>query len=142
MKGLGGRKEKRLLPLLTAAALLFQMLLPFAAVYQAPGQTGATGSALSFNGKIIICTPEGFKLVSLEDLRNGAEKPATDDEYQCPLCYLAAHQGIRQRVADLAAAPLPVTAQVFLFPASDAIHSYKAYGRKPLTRAPPSPSFA
>ena len=141
MKWPGGQKEKGLLPLLTAAAFLFQVLLPFAAVYHAPGETDAVSSAISFNGKIILCTPDGFKLVSLEDLRNGREKPATHEDYQCPLCYLAAHQSIRQRVADLTAAPLPVTAQLSFFAASGTIHSSAANWRKPLTRAPPSPSF-
>lgn len=126
---------------MTAAALLFQILLPFAAVYHAPTGLDAAGSAFSFNGKIILCTPDGFKLVSLEDLRNGREKPATHEEFQCPLCYLAVHQGIRQRIADLAAAPPPVTAHIAFFPASVALHALAAYWRKPLSRAPPSPSF-
>lgn len=141
MKWLNRRYEKRLIPLLTAAALLFQILLPFAAVYHAPSGPDAISSALSFGGKIILCTPDGFKLVSLEGLRNGTEKPATHDDYQCPLCYLAAHQGIRQRVADFAAAPQPVAAPIFFFPPPVAIRAAAAYWRKPLTRAPPSPSF-
>ncbi len=71
-------------------------MLPFYAIYDIPQalaseQLDANQNASLFGEKILICTAEGFKLVSLADLQSGKEQPQKHPQYKCALCYVAAH---------------------------------------------------
>ena len=88
----------RYISLLTLIAFLMNVMLPFFAVYdiqQAMAaeaeQSSANEMSSVFGNKILICTSDGFKLVSIEDLQNGKEQPTPHPEYKCALCYVTAH---------------------------------------------------
>ncbi len=85
------RRKHRGILLVTAAALLFQLLLPFFAVYRLPGSSGPRGLASLFGDKVIICTADGFRLASWDELAKGKNHPKPHEQYQCALCYVAAH---------------------------------------------------
>lgn len=76
---------------LAILAFAFYTLLPFFAVYQLPKESDAKHMASVFGEKIILCTAEGFKLVDLQSLFNGKQLPKPHSDYQCALCYVAAH---------------------------------------------------
>ena len=138
--------KKRLLICLTTAALLLNALLPFYAVYDsralAAKLTAAaeTQSLFSFpDDKILICTSEGFKWVTQDDLQNGGEQPAQHPLIKCPLCYLAVF-GVKQSLPSVTASldRVPSAVDDILHPgghhlphASPAQHSYHS-------RAPPA----
>jgi len=71
------------------------IMLPFFAVYTVPDASAADADpALEalFGDKIVICTPEGFKLVSLSELGgDGGDTSKSAQRYECALCYTAAH---------------------------------------------------
>ncbi|MGE0754720.1 MAG: hypothetical protein AB7L92_06130 [Alphaproteobacteria bacterium] len=69
-------------------AFLMQCILPFFAVYDISAQ--AAGNTLAVNGKVLICSAEGFKWVSLSDLQD-APQQEHQSAYKCGVCYLAAH---------------------------------------------------
>lgn len=91
-------------------------LLPFFALYSVPVQArafsapptssisqprgdeqvspSAANPAGLFTDKVLICTAQGFKWVSLSEL-NGADSPVqSHPQFQCALCYTAA-QGLK-----------------------------------------------
>lgn len=70
-------------------AFVFNALLPFFAVYQAP----AAGAAFSsvFGDKVLLCTGDGFKLVSANELADQKKTPDSHKKYQCALCFVSAH---------------------------------------------------
>lgn len=125
-----------------AASLLLQSLVPFYAVYQAPS-LDAPHMASLFGDKVLICSSEGFRLVSWEELLKGGGQRLPDEhhaKYQCALCYVAAHgTGIGPaQVAIAAARWATCRGQAFayrIFSATD--HGWRRF----LTRAPPG-SFA
>jgi hypothetical protein len=88
----------RYISLITLIAFLMNVMLPFFAVYDV-GQAMASEAEKSsieemssvFGDKILICTSDGFKLVSIEDLQSGKEQPTPHPQYKCVLCYVAAH---------------------------------------------------
>lgn len=77
-------------------AFALNVLLPFFATYNVPAHTNISSAkptqtmASLFGEKILICTSQGFKLVSWSDLVNGKETPKPHPEYKCPLCYVSA----------------------------------------------------
>ncbi|PIR39825.1 MAG: hypothetical protein COV35_00570 [Alphaproteobacteria bacterium CG11_big_fil_rev_8_21_14_0_20_39_49] len=94
----------RYISLITLVAFLMNVMLPFFAVYDMQHAMAAEAEKSSidsmsslFGDKILICTSDGFKLVSLEDLQNGKERPTPHPEYKCALCYVAAN-GIKHVV--------------------------------------------
>ena len=74
--------------LTTWAAFLIYTLLPFFAVYSNPSESKQLSSL--FGEKVLICTSDGFKFVSWEDLA-GKDAPKPHNEIKCPLCYFASH---------------------------------------------------
>ncbi len=79
----------RYLSAITLIAFLFNAMLPFFAVYDLDN---AKASELSDpSQKILICTGEGFKWISLEDLQSGKESPKQNKDLKCPLCYFVLH---------------------------------------------------
>lgn len=84
----------RYITLITVIAFLMNVMLPFFAVYNvskaiASDSTDETTSSI-FGEKLLICTADGFKLVPLEDLQNGKEKPTPHSDFECALCYVSA----------------------------------------------------
>jgi hypothetical protein len=67
-------------------AFLLNVMLPFFAVYN----PASASDAPAIDGKILICSGDGFKWVKLSDLQSGKEVPA-HTHYKCALCYVAAH---------------------------------------------------
>lgn len=96
----------RYISLITLLAFLMNVMLPFFAVYDVQQAMAAEAKKSSteemssvFGKKILICTSDGFKLVSIEDLQDGKEQPTPHPEYKCALCYVAAH-GTKHIVPD------------------------------------------
>ncbi len=87
--------KKVVVPLLTSVALLLNLMLPFFAVYHSQQASAAPVSAESmatlFDEKVLICTSEGFKWVRWADIVDGSEPLSPHPQYQCALCYIAAH---------------------------------------------------
>lgn len=105
-----GAFKQNCLIVLAAAALLLNALLPFYAVYdpqvlaEKMEKTVRNGGFFSLPGeKILICTAEGFKWVTAQDLQNGEEQPEQHPRIKCPLCYLAVF-GIKHTPPALTAA--------------------------------------
>ena len=134
--------RKRVISCLSAAALLVYTLLPFFAVYQLPAQIDAAKSASPFGGKVLLCTAEGFRLVSWADLASGKEKPKPHQEYRCPLCYVAAHGQLLKPPSSLYATEwgLTIFAQAYFYP-NPAAATERSW-RQFLTRSPPSSFIA
>ena len=89
-------KRIRYISAITLFTFFINVMLPFYAVYDIPKalaseQLDANQNASLFGEKILICTAEGFKLVSLADLQSGKEQPKKHPQYKCALCYAAAH---------------------------------------------------
>jgi hypothetical protein len=76
--------------LLTAIAFLINVMLPFYAVYNIPQASAKEASSL-FGDKILICTADGFKWFSWQDLQSGKEQPKPHSQFKCPVCYVAVH---------------------------------------------------
>ncbi len=134
----------RYFSLLTLVAFLMNVMLPFFVVYDVQ-QALASGSAESsseemsslFGEKVLICTSDGFKWVSWEDLQNGKEQPKPHPQYQCALCYVAAH-GIKNAVpAQEIEIAYHQNIQYISYYFSDVTTISKLAGRGFLTRAPP-----
>lgn len=91
-------------------AFVMNVFLPFFAIYNTPSEQAIGQKELSslFGEKILICTTDGFKWVTWEELRNQKHRPTPGDHYKCPLCYLAAHG-----VKDVLPASAPVSPFVF-----------------------------
>lgn len=130
--------KNRVATIVAAVALLLHALLPFYASYQLP--TGGDTKQMSslFGDRVLLCTAEGFKLVSWEDLLSGKENPKPHKQYQCPLCYVAAHgQGIKPDHSSFVAVPLPITQHAVPFLLDAETFSSDAHWRKLRTRSPP-----
>ena len=141
-----GSLKKRFLIVLTAAALLLNALLPFYAAYDtetlavklAAKAESQTLSAL-LGDKILICTGDGFKWVTRDDLQNGQEQPAQHPRLKCPLCYLAVF-GVKQILPSVTAAldRVPASIDDVLHPHGNDLRytslTYRSYD----SRAPPA----
>ncbi len=82
--------------LVTLVAFLMNAILPFFAVYNLTtdhrAELGNSAEVSSlFGDKVLICTEDGFRWVSWEDIESGKENPEPHQEYKCPLCYVAAN---------------------------------------------------
>lgn len=77
---------QRRLAFFLVLALLVQALLPFAATYHV-----AERNTSIFGDKVLLCTAEGFRWVSWEELQQQETAPESHGQYQCGACYLAAH---------------------------------------------------
>lgn len=130
-----------LLPLLATWLWLLHALLPFFALYQLPSHKAAPSAAFSslFGDTVLVCTAEGFRLVSWKDIQSGKTTITPHKQYQCPLCYVAAHgQGIQ------AAPPAAHTPALNAYPTAVAYlvsHDTPSRARlwqQRLTRSPPA----
>ncbi len=138
------RQKNRFISCLSAAALLLYTLLPFFAIYQLPANITTASSPAPFGDKILLCTAEGFRLVSWADLVSGKEKPKPHHEYRCPLCYMAAHGQLSKPDLQTGA----ITAQlhsfqpVYFYPSSHRPIPAEQRWQQSLTRSPPTPFIA
>lgn len=134
----------RYFSLLTFVAFLMNVMLPFFAVYNvqqtlASEVTESSNEKMSFlfGEKVLICTSDGFKWVSREDLQNGKEQPKPHPQYQCALCYVAVH-GIKNAVPmQEIAIVYHQNIQYISYYFSDITTISQFAGRGFLTRAPP-----
>jgi len=71
-------------------AFVFNLLLPFFASYSLGSAQAASGNDLSalIGDKVLLCTPTGYKWVSLIEFDGEEPVPETSEHYKCPLCYL------------------------------------------------------
>ena len=95
--------------LLLLVALLFNVMLPFFA-----GNTQARQSPALFGDKILICTGNNFKWVTLADLQSGKEKSKSHSDNKCPHCDGVRH-GAKDVVLTSAVAPVYIRAHNALF---------------------------
>ncbi len=88
---MGVSAQKRSLLSLTLLAFLVSILLPFAAVYNPSAAEAAQSSV--FGDRILICTIDGFKWVSLDELDGEQEGHDRSDQraFECALCYISAY---------------------------------------------------
>lgn len=122
-------------------AFLLNALLPFFAVYDIPHQSAAKEMSSLFGEKVLICTGDGFKLVTWADLESGKEKHNPSSHYKCPLCYVAAH-GMKDMVT-----PDAVTlASIEISASGHAIYDYRLSAltlqSSFSSRAPPASFFS
>lgn len=94
--------------IVTAIAFFLSTMLPFLAVYdlsqvQAEEFSQSTSTSSLMGTKILICTPEGFKWVEVEDLQKHKEQQDPHSEMKCALCYLSI-KGIKFTAPDTAIA--------------------------------------
>jgi len=131
--------SRKAITLLAVIALLLHALLPFYAVYQTPKNTDAKAMASIFSDKILLCTAEGFKLVSWKDLPNSKEeKHEPDAKYRCHICYVQANGlGIKSHEFTLTRSFFKVAERqpVFEFDVSSTLK--EVLWRRFLTRSPP-----
>lgn len=78
-------------------------LLPFLILYTIPSalaaelprsdqsQTEPSDLASPLDGKVLICTPEGIRWVSVAELAADDESSSDKQNTFCPICYTAAH---------------------------------------------------
>lgn len=136
------KRRIKLIARVTLLAFLLNAILPFFAVYNLQDNRAfAAEMASLFGEKVLICTGDGFKWVSWQELQNGKEKQHNSSHYQCALCYVAAH-GLKDTVM-----PDAITlANVETGGSRYAIYDY--YAGSPhlhaslYRRAPPSISFS
>lgn len=80
---------------LTFMVFFMNALLPFFAVYPSPAQaqesSGFVSGTDSANDKILICTSQGYKWVSLKDFQGGKHQPTEKKHVECGLCFISAH---------------------------------------------------
>lgn len=120
---------------LAAVAFLFQTLVPFFATYQVPQHASAKEMASLFGDKVLLCTREGFRFVSWDDVING-QQPEPSAQYECALCYVAANgQVIEPSAAGIVVAASPAISKP-LPPATD-IFLAQSHWQEFLTRSPP-----
>lgn len=130
-------RQGNVIPLLAALALLVQTLLPFFALYQPPARMDAAQLASVFGEKILICSSQGFRFVTPEELAQSSQHEQTGPQYQCAVCYVSAHaQGIDPSAGVLAAASLS-TPQAASLLAPDLHVPDETGWRARLTRSPP-----
>lgn len=134
----------RYFSLLTLIAFVMSVMLPFFAVYDVQQALASQPSELSseemsslFGEKVLICTSDGFKWVSWEDLQNGKEQPKPHPQYQCALCYVAAHGAKHVASAHEIAIIYPQNIQYISYYFLDIATMSQFAGRGFLTRAPP-----
>lgn len=123
---------------LALLAFLLNTLLPFYAVYQLPQNSDKGQISSLFGDKIFLCTAEGFLLVDREDLDDTNKLPAPHAQYQCVLCYVAAHSAAIKSVFYAYAAPY--LKEYYRYPPEQSADVFVAEHRwqQRLTRSPPA----
>ncbi len=124
---------RHILSLSVVLLLLVQTLLPFFATYAVSLQGDKSIDSI-FGDKILLCTAEGFRLVDISELD---EHEGESHEYQCPLCYVAAHYQVIEPVqlaSDLVV--MALTEQEIVYTTEDKLFPRRLW-HKSLTRSPP-----
>lgn len=93
------KKTKKWLGLLLAIAFTFNALMPFFADYSQAHKSNPLKAYVSasmklasvFGEKILICTENGFALVSIKDLLAGKIPVKPHKSFLCALCFIAAN---------------------------------------------------
>lgn len=80
---------------ITLLAFIFNIFLPFFAVHtitQAQAADNPTELSSLFGDKILVCTADGFKWMTWEELqKEGYPHHPDKPPYECAFCYIAAH---------------------------------------------------
>ena len=78
--------------IVTLVAFIINATVPFFETYNSSLNTPKTKEISSvFSEKILICTSDGFRWVSLEDWDGNSSQEHPD--YECALCYLSSKDG-------------------------------------------------
>lgn len=124
---------------MTLYAFIFSVLTPFFATYNTAAAANVDAKEMSslFGDKVLICSSGGFKFVTWEELAAG-EHHDEDQQFKCPLCYVAVH-GVKANALSnviALAKPLGDASGKILFRETDSLKaSLLAYQRH--SRAPP-----
>jgi hypothetical protein len=131
-------RKNKIITVFAALAFLLHTLLPFFAIYQFPANIEAKTNTSLFGDKVLLCTAEGFKLVSWDELLKGKQEHKPHKQYKCALCYAAAHgQGLKPQSVDGLAALFHVEVKLSKFHRQKHIAIDEAEWRSFLTRSPP-----
>lgn len=86
--------RRKIVTSITLMAFVMSVFLPFFAVYSIPSASAALENNQSslFGDKILICTKNGFKWVSWEDLEDEEHTPEPTKHFKCAVCYVSAHE--------------------------------------------------
>lgn len=128
------------LPLLATLLWLLQALLPFFALYQTPRHPAASPPALAalFGDTVLVCTADGFRFVSWKDIQSGKTTITPHKQYQCALCYVAAHgQGLHAAPPSAQAPAILIGARLHPPIASHSPRAREQLWQQRLTRSPP-----
>lgn len=82
---------RRSIASLTLAAFVFSGLIPFFAIYHVPDAEQVREMSSLFGEKVLICTADGFRLMSWKDLQSDRPQPKQHPDYQCAMCYVSTH---------------------------------------------------
>ena len=86
---------KRITVTFLMALFFFNTTFPFLANYDPQSLKASTKEISSvFGDKILICTNDGFKWISTEDIQTGKEIPQKHKKYQCALCFITKNTSI------------------------------------------------
>ena len=124
--------------LLNATSPFFVLTsLPQAFASQALSQSAAQGVASQFGGKILICTADGFRWVTWDELQNGEEQPEPQSHQHCILCFVAPLAVKASVIEDGTPVFYSINTQRVSYSAVDAVLSNQFHRRGFLSRAPP-----
>lgn len=75
--------------LFVAVVLFFNAIAPLSVVAKELSSSGDTGIEALYGDKILICTPAGFKYVSIDKLNDLDSSGQNVDQSHCPLCQIS-----------------------------------------------------
>ena len=106
-------------------------------VSEQTGEAGFSATASLLGDKILICTGNGFKWISLSDPQD-APPNEVHPQFKCPLCYVSAHDLKIPLISQvLAIADVPVLVSAVVYAAPKKSPTSQRISRGFLTRAPP-----
>lgn len=119
-------------------AFVLNAIVPFFAVYNLP-TNDAQASELSsvFGEKILICTSDGFKWISLKDLQNGKDLPKHNSRYKCALCYVAHKTDKKLAASEVVASFIQPYVVTYKFPPRSEHITHQSFDSTAHPRAPP-----
>lgn len=84
------RHHKLTINLLIALAVFLNAIAPLSVVAKEFSATDSVSSESLFGDKILICTPTGFKYISIEELHERQNNGQDDSQTHCVLCQINA----------------------------------------------------
>ena len=81
--------------LLIAAAIFLNAMAPLSVVAKEISPADTASIDALFGDKIVICTPTGFKYVSIDELNERQKTGQDNSENHCPLCLINAFDTIQ-----------------------------------------------